>query len=100
MKNNLKPEGNDNCGIIIETTKRPNENEWKDIGKISGIYKIVNKVNGKHYVGSSNDIICRWKGHLNNLEKSKHDNKYLQYSYNKYGRDNFDFIIIEKCLVE
>lgn len=64
---------------------------------ISGIYKIVNKVNGKYYIGSSKNIInYRWNQHKNLLLKNKHYNDYLQFAWNKYGKDNFDFIIVEK----
>lgn len=37
--------------------------------KISGLYKIVNKINKKFYIGSSNNIHCRFLSHLNELKK-------------------------------
>jgi group I intron endonuclease len=64
--------------------------------KISGIYKIVNKINGKYYVGSSNIISGRWNGHRHLLNKNIHKNPHLQLSWNKYGERNFDFIIVEE----
>jgi group I intron endonuclease len=67
--------------------------------KISGIYKIINKVNDKYYVGSSNDIFGqqgRWKEHINGLDANRHENNYLQNAWNKYGSNNFEFIIVEK----
>lgn len=64
--------------------------------KISGIYKIINKTNGKYYIGSSSNIIHRWIEHKCYLRKNKHVNNYLQNSWNKYGEDNFEFVIIEK----
>ena len=63
-----------------------------------GVYKIVNKINGKYYVGSSNDIKCRWSGHKNKLNNNVHENSHLQRSWNKYGSNNFDFIIVEETL--
>ena len=63
--------------------------------KISGIYKIVNRTNGKYYVGSSNNIKRRWINHKYMLNKNYHDNKHLQSSWNKYGSGNFEFIIVE-----
>ena len=33
------------------------------------------------------------------LDKGKHDNEYLQKSYNKYGKDSFIFEIVEYCEV-
>jgi len=59
--------------------------------KKSGIYKIINKVNGKYYIGSSNDIKGRWSEHKNDLKANRHDNDYLQKSWNKYGEENFEF---------
>jgi group I intron endonuclease len=72
-----------------------NKKHWKDIMKISGIYKIINKVNGKVYYGSSNDIINRFNQHKSLLNRQKHQNIHLQRSWNKYGKDNFEFNIIE-----
>ena len=66
---------------------------------VSGIYKIINKINGKYYVGSSDNILGttgRWKEHINGLKNNRHDNKYLQNAWNKYGESNFEFIIIEE----
>lgn len=62
-----------------------------------GIYKIENKINGKVYIGQSIDIEHRWSGHKSKLRNSKHQNDYLQKSWNKYGEDNFDFSVICEC---
>lgn len=61
--------------------------------KICGIYKIVNKVNGKIYIGQSVDIKKRWKLHEYN---SKYDYKknHLYSAIRKYGIDNFTFSVI------
>lgn len=67
---------------------------------ISGIYCIENKINNKKYIGQSQNIKTRWNSHIRKLDKNIHDNKYLQSSWNKYGKDNFKFYIIEKCKIE
>lgn len=63
--------------------------------KIAGIYKIINKINNKYYLGSSIDIDHRFSTHISNLKRGKHDNDYLQKSFNKHGENNFIFEIIE-----
>ena len=68
--------------------------------KKSGIYCILNLINGKRYVGSSVDIKARWARHKYNLKKNKHPNKHLQAAWNKCGKNSFVFEIQELCAVE
>ena len=63
----------------------------------SGIYKIVNTLNGKLYVGSSLCIYNRFHQHRNKLRKNVHANLHLQNAYNKYKESSFEFIILELC---
>lgn len=70
--------------------------------KTSGIYKIVNKIDGKCYVGSSENILGtpykngRFYAHKRLLRLGKHHCIHLQRAYNIYGINNFDFIIVEQ----
>jgi group I intron endonuclease len=66
----------------------------------SGVYKILNIINSKVYIGSSENIPKRWKRHLKGLKNNKHGNKYLQRAFNIYGEDNFKFEVIETCSKE
>lgn len=67
---------------------------------ICGIYQITNVINSKYYIGSSVDLDWREYSHFYNLDNFCHDNRHLQSSYNKYGRNAFMFCLIEYCDVE
>lgn len=63
----------------------------------SGVYQIVNIVNGRKYIGSSKNIEKRFEEHRKNLKTNKHINIILQRSYNKYGENSFIYEIVEEC---
>lgn len=63
----------------------------------SGIYKILNKVTGKFYIGSAVNLKARWTQHTGKLRSNIHPNRYLQASWNLYGDASFEFIILEYC---
>lgn len=64
-----------------------------------GIYAIVNKINGKAYIGKSSDIEKRWAKHKINLSKDvrneKQTNRHLFNAVKKHGIENFAFIVLE-----
>lgn len=62
----------------------------------SGIYTIVNVIKGKGYIGSSINVYKRWSYHIYHLKNNKHNNTILQNSWNKYGKDAFEFHLIEE----
>lgn len=66
----------------------------------AGIYKITNIINGKMYIGSTNNLANRRDNHFSELKRNSHPNRFLQRSVNKYGISNFQFDIIEHCLLE
>lgn len=59
------------------------------------IYKIVNKINGKLYIGKTKNMRSRWNKHK--LLMSKNVNRVIYDAMNKYGIDNFEMIPIENC---
>lgn len=63
----------------------------------SGIYRILNKINGKIYIGSATTIAHRWNRHRSDLNLNRHDNEHLQLSWNKYGENAFEFMIVQIC---
>lgn len=65
--------------------------------KVPGIYKIQNIVNLHSYIGSAVNINNRWSVHVATLNRGTHHCRHLQNAWNKYGKDNFLFSIIETC---
>jgi hypothetical protein len=66
-----------------------------------GIYRIVNKITKKQYIGSTKSSFwSRKTKHLNSLKRNEHGNQHLQNSWNKYGSNSFVFEILEICELE
>lgn len=63
---------------------------------VYNVYKIVCKINKKVYYGRSQEIEKRFRAHKNMLRKNEHRNMYLQDDWNKYGEENFEFVIIHE----
>lgn len=79
---------------------------YKEINNIPrniiGIYKIENLINNKIYIGQSVDIRERLYKHIWNSISSK-DSRYnspLYSAIRKYGKENFDFSILEILDIE
>ena len=60
-----------------------------------GIYKIINVVNNKFYVGSAVDLKKRKTRHFSELRTGKHNNRHLQSAWGKYGEQAFVFVVVE-----
>jgi len=67
---------------------------------ISGIYSITQLSTGKRYIGSSVHIKRRWVSHTSALNRNLNSNPHLQNSWNKSGKDDFLFEIIEDSIPE
>ena len=59
-------------------------------------YKIENKINGNKYIGITEQPERRKRIHFLKLEQQSHFNPHLQSAYNKYGKENFFFEILEE----
>jgi group I intron endonuclease len=60
------------------------------------VYKIINQVNDKFYVGSTTNTRERFRTHRKRLRNNRHHCKHLQSAWNKYGEDKFAFKVIEE----
>lgn len=58
--------------------KKYNFKEVDKIEKISGVYQIVNELNGHRYIGSSKNIQHRILVHRSALRRNSHHSIYLQ----------------------
>ena len=59
------------------------------------VYVIVNQINGKMYVGSTErELKIRWQKHL--VKTNEGSLCTLHKAIRKYGRDNFDIRMIEE----
>lgn len=59
------------------------------------VYTIRNIINDKMYIGSSKCFYSRKKSHINLLNRGKSSSK-LQYAWDKYGQQSFEFYILEE----
>lgn len=85
---NLRPQGYEVASYLSE----------KEV-KVLGIYLIKNRINGKCYVGQSRNIQRRWiaeKGAAFNPNVKAY-NYPLSKAIRKYGVENFEFTVLEKC---
>ena len=64
--------------------------------KISGVYKITNKITGDFYIGSSKNIERRWSTHKSPSRWKLRSGMKLYQAFIKYGLNNFTFDIIEE----
>lgn len=60
------------------------------------VYKLVNRVNNRFYVGSSANIEKRFESHIDALRNSRHHNFRIQEDYDIHG-EVFEMVEIEDC---
>lgn len=70
--------------------------DWGFDKAYTGVYIIICKINKKRYVGSSKQIHGRLHQHFNR-EPNLYPHKPLYEDINKYGKDNFEWDLLEEC---
>lgn len=90
---------NINDNYYCKTCVNRGKKTAKELNNDSGIYKITNKVNGKVYIGQSKNIKSRWNSYKS-FVKNPNKKEPILIAMRKYGMENFDFEILEKCNIK
>lgn len=77
--------------------------EWRTgdpmLGNIpSGVYLIINEVNGKQYVGLAKDVVARWRVHLKHARNNAPS--HISRAIRKHGPENFSFRVLQFAPVQ
>lgn len=60
------------------------------------IYRIINMINGRDYVGSTLTFQMRRRQHIKHLRENRHYNKELQKDFNEFGEESFKTVVVVK----
>lgn len=86
--------------MIIAISNESKQKYFSEKQKGGVIYKITNEIDGKFYIGSTNNLIKRYYTHINHIRTGKNSCVKLIRAVNKHGEDNFKFEIVCECLTE
>jgi len=87
---------------VYNSLKEDRTEILKDQKDKSGVYCLVNKINGHTYVGSSINLASRMKNYLNNtfLKSKQNSNMPIVKALLKYDQSNFSLLILEYVELE
>lgn len=84
--------------ILIYINPKKN---WKNISSstkdVSGVYALLNKTNGKTYIGCSVNLYNRLRDYFSPWYIKTYPNLLISKAITKYGSNNFSVLILEKC---
>jgi group I intron endonuclease len=83
--------------VVYDNFKEDRVHILKEQKDKSGVYCLINKINGHSYVGSSINLASRMKNYLNNtfLKSRQNANMPIVKALLKYGQSNFTLLILE-----
>lgn len=80
----------------MKKTKKELKEEYKNMKFDMGVFQIRNTANDKIFVDSGTNINAKWNRNRLQLNFGNHPNKELQYDWNTYGEEAFEFKILSK----
>ena len=86
--------------MILAISNESKQKYFSEKQKGGVIYKITNIIDGKFYIGSTNNLIKRYYTHVNHIRTGKNSCVKLIRAVNKHGEDNFKFEIVCECSTE
>ena len=69
--------------------------EYKESRRPMGVYRVVNRVNGKGLVGSSVNVPAMLNRHQAQLKMGAHQNRALQADWKQFGAEAFEFEVLD-----
>jgi hypothetical protein len=87
---------------VYSNFKENKEQIKKDQKNKTGVYCLVNIINGHIYIGSSINLALRMNSYLNTtyLKNRKNNNMPIVQALLKYGQENFAVLIVEFVNIE
>src|ERR1700733_2946579 len=90
------------CLIGLTVRSRYRHSTWfmiieEEVQPVPGVYLIINKIDGKFYVGSTKSLSERAQTHRLELKGGRHSNVHLQAAYTKHLGANFKFFVLAIC---
>jgi group I intron endonuclease len=81
--------------LLVAKTQEETSTTTKDIN-LPGIYAIHHLGSGRFYIGSAHKSIAkRWREHKHYLRRKRHHSTLLQRAWDKYGENEFEFLVLE-----
>jgi len=77
------------------TDRRQAKLDYKLSHRPMGVYQIRNKVNGKVWIDSSNNVPAKFNRYRLQLDADSHPSKPLQSDWKELGADAFEFELLE-----
>jgi len=81
-------------------TKKELKEAYKQKKPMTGVFQILNKVNGMVLIEGSTDITSKWNRHRTELRFGSHRNKQLQKDWKEHGEENFIFSVLSELEIK